>query len=166
VHCFGQHRSSTINCIFVLLRICRLLPPKAQNAETTSQRQRLAAILRSCGSIWLLMLQAPAAETKCLSAHRATASECFHRYCYRHFYCHDSKSFCAYDFHISFSGFTPLHHSAFDGHLDIYRLLLQSNADADAKGDGSFSVVVIFNNRNCVCHTFSSVIKPRCIGLV
>jgi ankyrin repeat protein len=34
---------------------------------------------------------------------------------------------------LSFSLRTPLHHSASNGHLDVCRLLLQCNADVNAK---------------------------------
>ena len=43
------------------------------------------------------------------------------------------KSFCARDSYIHFSDVTPLHVSASQGHLEICRLLLQFNADLQAK---------------------------------
>jgi hypothetical protein len=42
---------------------------------------------------------------------------------------------CARDFFVLFSGCTPLHCSADNGHIGVCRLLLQSNADVQARDD-------------------------------
>ncbi len=74
----------------------------------------------------------------------------FSRHYYKYYYCYyytiifihiiviviiamNRNSFCACDSYIHFSDVTPLHLSASQGHFEICRLLLQFNADVQAK---------------------------------
>jgi hypothetical protein len=123
--CVAAHRSGCMKRAAAFIHVSRLLLPPALQADAAFWSRHGTEMAFRCFAMLLLMLMPWTSETKiCKCPPPPFAPHLF-----------SSFSCGKFILLLSFSQYSPLHWSAMLGHLEVCRLLLQCNADIEAKDD-------------------------------
>jgi hypothetical protein len=125
VCCFTSQRvtSGCMKRAAAFILVCRLLLPPALQADPTFSTLQQTETAFRCFAMWLLMLMASTSQTSSSNCPPPPSAS----HLFSSFSC--GKLILLFFFRQR----TPLHFSSGNGQLEICRLLLQCNADVDAK---------------------------------